>query len=313
MTYTVKAGDTLYGISNQFGVSVTELAEINNAVGRPLRIGEVLTIPISSGTNPNNMFMYTVKKGDSLYSIAKIYNTTVDNIKKLNNLTSNTLSIGQKLKINDQIDNPIEENIYIVKSGDTLYSIAKKFNVKLDNLKEANNLTSNMLSLNQKLLIPKISNKEDYLLYAVKKGDNLYNIANSYNTTVSDIMSLNNLSSNTLSIGQVLKVPLKEIENTNSTEYTSYTIKKGDSLYSISKTYGVSVEDIMKYNNLKTNLLNIGQTIKIPLSNNTKTYIVKRGDTLYSIAKANNTTVEEIKTKNNLTSNTLTIGKTLKI
>jgi len=256
---------------------------------------------------------YVVKKGDSLYSIAKIYNTTVENIKKLNNLTSNTLSIGQKLKINDQIDNPIEENIYIVKSGDTLYSIAKKFNVKLDNLKEANNLTSNMLSLNQKLIIPKISNKEDYLLYEVKKGDNLYNIANSYNTTVSDIMSLNNLSSNTLSIGQVLKVPLKEIENTNSTEYTSYTIKKGDSLYSISKTYGVSVEDIMKYNNLKTNLLNIGQTIKIPLSNNTKTYIVKRGDTLYSIAKANNTTVEEIKTKNNLTSNTLTIGKTLKI
>ena len=256
---------------------------------------------------------YVVKKGDSLYSIAKTYNTTVDNIKKLNNLTSNTLSIGQKLKINDQIDNPIEENIYIVKSGDTLYSIAKKFNVKLDNLKEANNLTSNMLSLNQKLIIPKISNKEDYLLYEVKKGDNLYNIANSYNTTVSDIMSLNNLSSNTLSIGQVLKVPLKEIENTNSTEYTSYTIKKGDSLYSISKTYGVSVEDIMKYNNLKTNLLNIGQTIKIPLSNNTKTYIVKRGDTLYSIAKANNTTVEEIKTKNNLTSNTLTIGKTLKI
>ena len=256
---------------------------------------------------------YVVKKEDTLYSIAKTYNTTVDNIKKLNNLTSNALSIGQKIRLNDQIDNPKEDNTYIVKSGDTLYSIAKKFNIKVDNLKEANNLTSNMLSLNQKLIIPKISNKEDYLLYTVKKGDNLYNIANSYNTTVSDIMSLNNLSSNILSIGQTLKIPLKEVETSNSTEYTEYTIKKGDSLYSISKTYGVPIDEIMKYNGLTSNLLNVGKVIRIPLSNNTKTYIVKSGDTLYSIAKANNTTVDDIKSKNNLTSNILTIGKTLNI
>ena len=256
---------------------------------------------------------YIVKKGDTLYSIAKTYNTTVDNIKKLNNLTSNTLSIGQKIRLNDQIDNQSEDNTYIVKSGDTLYSIAKKFNIKVDNLKEANNLTSNMLSLNQKLIIPKISNKEDYLLYTVKKGDNLYNIANSYNTTVSDIMSLNNLSSNILSIGQTLKIPLKEVETSNSTEYTEYIIKKGDSLYSISKTYGVPIDEIMKYNGLTSNLLNVGKVIRIPLSNNTKTYIVKSGDTLYSIAKANNTTVDDIKSKNNLTSNILTIGKTLNI
>ena len=256
---------------------------------------------------------YVVKKGDTLYSIAKTYNTTVNNIKKLNNLTSNTLSIGQKIRLNDQIDNPKEDNTYIVKSGDTLYSIAKKFNIKVDNLKEANNLTSNMLSLNQKLIIPKISNKEDYLLYTVKKGDNLYNIANSYNTTVSDIMSLNNLSSNILSIGQTLKIPLKEVETSNSTEYTEYTIKKGDSLYSISKTYGVPIDEIIKYNGLTSNLLNVGKVIRIPLSNNTKTYIVKSGDTLYSIAKANNTTVDDIKSKNNLTSNILTIGKTLNI
>ena len=256
---------------------------------------------------------YIVKKGDTLYSIAKTYNTTVDNIKKLNNLTSNTLSIGQKIRLNDQIDNQSEDNTYIVKSGDTLYSIAKKFNIKVDNLKEANNLTSNMLSLNQKLIIPKISNKEDYLLYTVKKGDNLYNIANSYNTTVSDIMSLNNLSSNILSIGQTLKIPLKEVETSNSTEYTEYIIKKGDSLYSISKTYGVPIDEIMRYNGLTSNLLNVGKVIRIPLSNNTKTYIVKSGDTLYSIAKANNTTVDDIKSKNNLTSNILTIGKTLNI
>ena len=93
-TYTVKAGDTLYGISNQFGVSVTELAELNGIKGDNLQIGQVLIIPGSSGTNPDTMFLYTVKKGDSLYSIAQKYNSTVDAIKKLNYLTDNNLSVG---------------------------------------------------------------------------------------------------------------------------------------------------------------------------------------------------------------------------
>ena len=66
MTYTVKPGDTLWGISNQYGVSVTELARINNVTADKLRVGQVLTIPSKSGTNPSNMFIYTVQKGDRL-------------------------------------------------------------------------------------------------------------------------------------------------------------------------------------------------------------------------------------------------------
>ena len=67
MTYTVKPGDTLYGISNQFGVSVTELAETNNIKGSNLPIGTILKIPSKLGSNPNNMFMYTVKPGDTIF------------------------------------------------------------------------------------------------------------------------------------------------------------------------------------------------------------------------------------------------------
>ena len=66
-TYTVKKGDTLYGISNQYGVSVTELASLNNVDAKSLQIGQVLNIPDNSGTNPNNMFMYTVVSGDTVF------------------------------------------------------------------------------------------------------------------------------------------------------------------------------------------------------------------------------------------------------
>ena len=98
-TYTVKPGDTLYGISNQYGVSATELARINNVNATTLQIGQVLNIPTTTGTNPDNLFVYTVKSGDSLYKIARLYETTVQKIIELNNFKSNDFYIGQQLRI----------------------------------------------------------------------------------------------------------------------------------------------------------------------------------------------------------------------
>lgn len=259
---------------------------------------------------------YTVKSGDSLWSIAKKYNVTVDELKRINNLTSNTLRIGQILKINDQDTSSIIGNTYTVKKGDSLYSIANKYGITVDQLKKANDLTSNTLQINQILNIPtEPINKEDYITYTVKKGDTLYGIANSYNITPSSLITYNNLSSTTLNVGQTLKIPIENIgTEEKSTEFIEYTIKKGDSLYSIARTYGISVNDIMKFNNLTTNLLSIGQMIKIPISQSTQIeYIVKSGDSLYSIARTYNTTVDNIKQKNNLKSNTLQIGQKLVI
>lgn len=254
---------------------------------------------------------YIVKSGDTLWSIAKKFNITVNELKSLNNLTSNTLRIGQVLKINDQ---PIisDENVYIVKSGDTLYGIANRYGVTVNDIKSLNNLTSNTLSIGQRLKLPgTMENPEDYIIYTVKSGDTLYAIANSYGLTPSELISYNNLNSTVLSIGQKLRIPYQNSEQDTS-EYIIYTVKSGDNLYSISRNYGISVNDIMNFNNLTSNLLSIGQTLKIPLTQqNGTTYIVKSGDSLYSIARRYNTTVDSIKTKNNLTSNLLSIGQKL--
>ena len=125
----------------------------------------------------------------------------------LNNLTSNTLSIGQKLIITTIAEEKAstDTTTYIVIKGDTLYQIAKKFNTTVETLKSLNNLTSNTLSIGQKLIIP--ASKEDYTIYKVVKGDSLYQIAQKYNTSVDEIKKLNNLSNNTLSIDQELKIP----------------------------------------------------------------------------------------------------------
>ena len=101
--------------------------------------------------------------------------------------------------------NTSEEDIYIVKSGDTLYQIAKNNNTTVDAIKKLNNLSSNTLTIGQTLLIP--LPKEEYIIYTVIKGDSLYQIARKNNTTVDEIKKLNNLTTNTLTIGQELKIP----------------------------------------------------------------------------------------------------------
>lgn len=129
---------------------------------------------------------------------------SVNDLKSLNNLSSNNLSIGQKL-----IVSKASANDYTVVAGDTLWGIARKFNVSVDDLKSLNNLTSNSLSIGMVLKIPPYSNKknEETNVYVVKSGDSLWSIARKFNSTVDEIKRLNSLQSNILSIGQRLVVP----------------------------------------------------------------------------------------------------------
>ena len=215
-------------------------------------IGVPYTPPEGITTNT-----YVVQKGDSLYSIANKLGTTVSELKKENNLTSNTLQIGEVLRIPTKEIYEGEENVYIVQKGDTLYSIAAANNTTVDELKKANNLTSNILSTGQLLKIPSALLPES--TYIVKKGDSLYSIANKYNTTVDELKRINNLTSNILSIGQVLKLPSDKVSDVEKEENTiSYTVQKGDSLYSIARKYSTTIDKIKDLNNLTTNLLSIG-------------------------------------------------------
>ncbi len=272
--YVVKRGDTLYGISNQFGVSVTELASLNGVNADTLQVGQTLVIPSKSGTNPDNMFLYTVKKGDTLYSIARVYGVSVDSIKNLNYLTNNDLYIGQVIRIPEMYTKPEEMNVpsyvnYTVKKGDSLYSIARDYQTTVDALMQDNGLKNTVLVVGQNLKIR---------------------------------MGLS---------GEVLECFGEGYTPSNSSSF-QYTVQKGDTLYSIAKKYNVSVSDILKENNLSSANLSINQVLKIP-GGIRNTYTVLKGDSLYSIAKKFNTTVDEIKKKNQLTSNTLMIGQVLQI
>lgn len=151
---------------------------------------------------PTQIDYYTVKAGDSLYSISRKYGMTVDELKKINNLSSNLLKIGQQLKISYD-DTVGETDFYVVKSGDNLYSIALKYNTTVGELMNNNNLTSSFLQIGQVLKIPTSNNLGTYTVVA---GDTLYSIAKRYNMDVNDLKELNNLTNNLLYIGQNLVV-----------------------------------------------------------------------------------------------------------
>ena len=154
---------------------------------------------------------------------------------------------------------PAGTNYYVVKKGDSLWKIANNYGTSVDELKEENNLKSNILNIGQILLIPKKEGSVSQVQYMVKKGDSLWKIANNNNTTVDALKELNNLKTDTLSIGQILLLP-----SNSGLNYKIYIVKKGDSLWKIANSNNTTVDALKKLNNLATNLLQIGQSLKIP-------------------------------------------------
>ena len=210
---------------------------------------------------------------------------------------------------------PLGSDYYIVKKGDSLWSIANKYGITVKELKEINKLTSNTLKVGQTLKLTKNNEMipEDYLVYKVKKGDSLWDIAKEYNTTVDTLKKINNLSNGKLTVNQQLFIPKSDNSSVKNTGEINYVVQKGDNLWTIANKYDTTISDIKKLNNLKTNTLQIGQVLKIPGSTNYNTYTVKKGDSLWKIADKYGTTVNKLMTINNLDSTTLQIGQSLLI
>lgn len=285
---------------------------LDYAEGVVKAVSEYIGIPYSLPNTNEIGDIYTVKAGDTLYSIARRFNTTVNKLIEINNLNNTNLSIGQKIKLPiNEMQNEYE--LYTVMDGDSLYSIANKYNISVNDLIDYNALPTTILTTGMIIKVPKDSviNKEN--VYTVKPGDTLYRIANLYNVSIDELINTNNLTSNILTIGQELTIPIKPV---TEEDYVVYEVVPGDTLYSISRRFNTKVDIIKSFNNLTSNLLNIGQILQIPINNTEyvyQTYEIKPGDTLYSIAKRYNTTVSDIMALNDDISSILRIGQVIKI
>ncbi len=152
-SYTVQAGDSLWLIAQKYHTTVDAIKSLNGLTSDLLNIGQVLKIPVEQGgTAP--YIEYIVRAGDSLWTIAQRYGTTVEAIMRLNGLSSDALRIGQVLKIPAQADTPSSYIEYTVRAGDSLWTIAQKYHTTVDAIKSQNGLSNDMLRIGQILRIP---------------------------------------------------------------------------------------------------------------------------------------------------------------
>lgn len=221
--YTVQKGDTLSWISMTYDVAIEDIVKINNLDGNNLILGNVLKLTSDSNNQPeikraavnlnlpgttlkqeiDNNKMYTVKAGNTISGIAYSYQTSTEDLKKLNGLENNNIKIGQKLKLPDYAVEraPINYNIYhqVVK-GDTLSGIAQDYDISETVLRELNNLKGDNISIGQNIkLIPRESRE-----HLVNKGETLWSIARLYNISVDQLMQYNHLNSTQVTAGKTL-------------------------------------------------------------------------------------------------------------
>ena len=187
----------------------------------PIELEEVLNLKKENfiKTNQINWVTHRVSKGDSLWKIAGEFDTEVNVLKKVNYLSSNVLSLNQELLIplsNDQNQTFIPYQAHIISEGDTLWNLGIQYNISPAEIAKTNGLKMSSplrigseLNIGNKNIYRTINSKKRTILYSVKQGDSLYRIADIFNIEISDIKKINELSTNEIKPGQVLKIIIK--------------------------------------------------------------------------------------------------------
>lgn len=303
--YTVQSGDTLSGIALKFSTTSSKLAQLNS-ISNPnlIYVGQRLLVNQSSNSNSSSSGQssstttntetssasYTVKSGDTLSGIASQYNTTVNQIVSLNQLSNpNLIYVGQVLKLkNSQTTNSSSSSsstaattvgTYTVKAGDTLSAIASRYSTSSSTLASLNSLSNpNLIYVGQVLKVSSNASTSSSAnstvttaaSYTVKAGDTLSAIAAKYGTTYQALASTNSISNpNDIYVGQVIKVSAtataassQAASSTNSNG--SYTVKSGDTLYGIALANGLNWQTLAKQNGISDpNVIFVGQKLSL--------------------------------------------------
>lgn len=308
--YTVQSGDTLSGIALKFSTTSSKLAQLNSLSNPNLiYVGQRLLVNQSSNSNSSSSGQssstttnteasaasYTVKSGDTLSGIASRYNTTVNQIVSLNQLSNpNLIYVGQVLKLkNSQTTNSSSSSssstaattvgTYTVKAGDTLSAIASRYSTSSSTLASLNSLSNpNLIYVGQVLKVSSNASTSSSTSssanstvttaasYTVKAGDTLSAIAAKYGTTYQALASANSISNpNDIYVGQVIKVSAtataassQAASSTNSNG--SYTVKSGDTLYGIALANGLNWQTLAKQNGISDpNVIFVGQKLSL--------------------------------------------------
>ncbi|MBS4761468.1 LysM peptidoglycan-binding domain-containing protein [Carnobacteriaceae bacterium zg-ZUI252] len=340
-TYTVKSGDSVWGISMAHGISMDDLRAWNNIQNNLIHPGQVLkvsngTTPQLAVTQPTTVVTpapvvedvafrsatpaqvaktYTVKSGDSVWGISMAHGISMDDLRVWNNIQNNLIHPGQVLKVSNGTTPTVAQSVTPTPVVETT-------------------ATRSATSATQ---VAKT--------YTVKSGDSVWGISMAHGISMDDLRVWNNIQNNLIHPGQVLKVsngttptvaqsvtPAPVVGDVAFRSATSaqvaktYTVQSGDSVWGISMEYGISMDDLRVWNNIKNNLIHPGQVLKVSNGTTTtvssttsstvtneNTYTVKSGDSVWGISMAHGISMDDLRTLNNIQNNLIHPGQVLKI
>ena len=283
-TYVVLLGDNLGSISRRFGVSQESLRIWNNIeTGYNVKKGD--TIYVSKPDLKPTSFIqqrvalkkgekYVVKAGDTYAEIAKKYKVPVFLLLQANSGFTKRLTIGDSLAIPAYVRPPRKmskatDEEYPVEPAKAVESSDSKTSRKSS--KKTADKSSDSKSSNSKS--SKKAPVSTTILYTVEAGDNLYSISKKYSTTVAAIREMNDMgNSSNIKVGQKLKIPgsAAPAPSAPKVEEITHVVKKGEGLWDISRQYGVTIEDIVKWNGLKDTKIKINEKLKIKTTKKNK-------------------------------------------
>ncbi len=285
-TYKVQKGDSFWSISRRFGISMSELASYNGMkLTKPLKYGKTLKIPkggksnissTASGSKTVGGSEYTVKKGDSLWSISRKYGVKVNDLAAANSININSpLKVGQKLKVKggksisassgnsgSRGGAGLVGSEYTVRKGDNLWGISRRFGVKVGDITAANGINSRTpLKVGQKLTIKGIKGKK---IASVSNRANSTS-ANKDEALVNSLLNSPGSYNKNNDINLDLNGSSQGLGDANPSNYLPHNVKDGDTWETVSEMYGIDIKALKSANsNISSAPLKVGETVKIP-------------------------------------------------
>ncbi|KXS08391.1 muramidase [Enterococcus faecium] len=334
-TYTVQSGDSVWGISNKFGITMDQLIQWNNIQNNFIYPGQKLTIKGSqengsstnnSGNNTNSSgnagtsnggqttgAKYTVQSGDSVWKISNDHGITMAQLIQWNNIQNNFIYPGQQLTVSNSgstnstsgntgsstntnnsssvnTGSSSSQGTYTVKAGESVWSVANKNGITMDQLIEWNNIKNNFIYPGQQLIVkggtsantntgsttsaakPNTPNTSattstsstGNTMYTVKAGESVWSVANKHHITMDQLIEWNNIKNNFIYPGQQVIVKKGSSQSTNQQSVTgskTYTVKSGESVWSVADSHGITMAQLIEWNNIKNNFIYPGQTL----------------------------------------------------
>ncbi len=256
--YTVKAGDSVWSVSNKYGITMTQLIQWNNIQNNFIYPGQQLTVSNSGSTNSassntgssantnnsssantgssSSQGTYTVKAGESVWSVANKNGITMNQLIEWNNIKNNFIYPGQQL---------------IVKGGNSVNTnTGSTTSAAKPNTPNTSATTSTSSSGNT--------------MYTVKAGESVWSVANKHHITMDQLIEWNNIKNNFIYPGQQVIVKKGSSQTTNQQAPAgskTYTVKSGESVWGVADSHGITMAQLIEWNNIKNNFIYPGQTL----------------------------------------------------